>query len=247
MKKENSRSKELISLSCDINSFIDFIVNLQEALFPEECDFSLRIYLKKNYEETIRFDSLSEFRENQKILPPRIQSLSLKISSYTKNDNDVYCHKSIDFTTNRLYGSIYAASEDEQWCDYAIHILGKFPIRHRVWYSFLKTDYFSHSFFLFSIVLSFIPAIWLFIFKTSLFSIFGSKNLNITLFFLIIIILMVLYISLIFILPRFTLRTNTQQGWIQKYRDEIMIYGTLFGGAGGIVAIISLIISLFIK
>jgi hypothetical protein len=239
MKKEISRSKELSSLSCDIDSFIDFIVNLQETLFPEECNFSLTIYLKNNREEKIEFDSLIEFKENQKILPPRIQNLHLRLSSYTKNDNGVYQHKSINFTTS-FSGSISASSEDEQWCDYAIHILAKFPIKHRVWYSSLKTDYLMF----FIIGLSFVPAIWLSIFKTSLFSIFGSKNSNTMLFSFLLIFMIFISISFIisFILPRFTLRTKTQQEWTQKYREEIMIYGTLFGGLGGIVAIISLFI-----
>jgi hypothetical protein len=241
MKKAISRSKELIPLSCDIESFINFIVNLQETLFPEGCNFSLTIYLKNNLEEKIKFDSLSEFRENQKLLPPRIQILCLCLSSYTET-NGIYYHKSINFTTNK----IYADSEDEQWCKNAILISGDFPIKHRVWYSFLKTDNFR---FYFCMGFGLFPAIWLSIFKTSLFSIFGSKNSNTTLFLycLIMVIFMVLHIYINLVLPSFTLRTNTQQGWTQKYREEIIFYSTFLGGAGGIVAIISLIISLFAK
>ena len=235
MKKQISRSKELIPLSCDIESFINFIVNLQETLFPEGCNFSLTIYLKNNLEEKIEFDSLSEFRENQKLLPPRIQILCLRLSSYTEK-NGIYYHKSINFTTNK----IYADSEDEQWCKNAILILAEFPIKHRVWYSFLKTDNFRFYFFM---GLGLFPAIWLSIFKTSLFSIFGSKNSNTTLFLycLIAVIFMVLHIYINLVLPSFTLRTNTQQGWIQKYREEITLYGTLFCALfGGLAVIIML-------
>lgn len=249
MKKEISRRKELSSLSCDIDSFIDFIVNLQEALFPEECNFSLTIYLKNNREEKIKFDSLSEFRDNQKLLPPRIQRLDLRLSSYTKNDKGVYSHKSINFDTDRFSGSISADSEDEQWCDYAIHILGRFSIKHRVWYSSIKTNKGYFIFLFYCLGFGFVPTIWLSIFKTSLFSLFGNKNSNTTslLFLLIHVIFLFLFISISFILPRFTLRTNTQQGWIQKYGNEMMIYGTLLSGVGAIVACIVAIIALFIK
>ena len=52
---------------------------------------------------------------------------------------------------------------------------------------------------------------------------------------------MVLHIYINLVLPSFTLRTNTQQGWIQKYREEITLYGTLFGALfGGLAVIIML-------